>query len=244
MLKGMVLAFVLSLMLCNAATAKELTFAYESYPPYEFSEGGELKGIDVDMIKAVCAKLGVTPKFQEMPWKRAVSEVKEGKVDGIFSLYLNEERKGFLYFPDQGLSYEKNILASRKDGGVAIGKLEDLAGKTVGVVSEYSYGDPFDSYKDMRRDESPNVELLLKKLDNKRTAVVIINELVFNSLTRKLALADTLAVQPYVPSNEAMYVAFSQAKGDAGKDMAAAFSKVLEQLKASGEKQKIIDSYQ
>ena len=236
------IAFVL--LLAATAMAGEVTFVFESYPPYEFVEGGTVKGVDADMIKAVCSKLGLTPKFEETPWKRAVSDVKEGKVDAIFSLYINDERKEFLYFPEKGLSREKNILVSKKGGDVKIAKLGDLDGKTVGVVSEYSYGDAFDNYKSATRDESANAETLLKKLENDRIPVIIINELVYNSLAKKLGLSDKLEIQPFAVSDEPMYVAFSKAKGDAAKGMAEAFSKAIGEVSASGEQQKIIDSYQ
>lgn len=235
---------VLVLALAAGAMAGEATFVFESYPPYEFVDGGTVKGVDADMIKAVCAKIGVTPKFEEMPWKRALSEVKEGKVDAIFSLYVNDERKEFLHFPEKGLSYEKNILVTRKGGDVKVAKLDDLNGKTIGVVSEYSYGDAFDNYKGATRDESTNAEMLLKKLENDRIPVIIINELVFNSLAKKLGLVDKLEVQPFVASDEPMYAAFSKAKGDAAKELAAAFSKAINELSAAGEQKKIIASYE
>ena len=244
MRKGLLAAVMMVLVWAGAALAGEMTFVFESYPPYEFVEAGTVRGVDTDMIRAVCEKIGVTPKFEEMPWKRALSEVKDGKVDAIFSLYVNDERKGFLEFPDKGLSYEKNILVSRKGGDVKIATLDDLKGKTIGVVSEYSYGDTFDNFKDVTRDESVNAEMLLKKLENDRIPVIIINELVYNSLAKKLGLTDKLEVQPFVAADEPMYVAFSKAKGAAAADMAAAFSKAIAAMKASGEQQKIIDSYQ
>ena len=244
MAKRILATLALVLLVAGTALAGEVTFVFESYPPYEFMDNGTLKGVDADMIKAVCAKLGLTPKFEEMPWKRAVAEVKDGKVDAIFSLYSNDERKGFLHFPEKGLSVEKNILVSKKGGDVKIAKMDDLNGKTVGVVSEYSYGDAFDNYKGAVRDESANAEMLLKKLDNDRIPVIVINELVYNNLSKKLGLADKLEVQPFVVSDEAMYVGFSQAKGEAAKKLAEDFSKTINELVASGEQKKIIDSYQ
>lgn len=232
------------LLLAATAAAGEVTFVFENTPPYEFMENGTLKGIDADMIKAVCAKLGLTPKFEETPWKRGMTEVKEGKVDAIFSLYRNDEREGFLYFPEKGLSVEKNILVSKKGGDVKVAKMDDLNGKTVGVISEYSYGDAFDNYKGAVRDESANTEMLLKKLENDRIPVIVVNELIYNSLAKKLGLADKLEVQPFVVSTEAMYVGFSQAKGEAAKKLTEDFSKAINELVASGEQKKIIDSYQ
>uniref|UniRef100_I2PZQ1 Periplasmic component of amino acid ABC-type transporter/signal transduction system n=1 Tax=Desulfovibrio sp. U5L TaxID=596152 RepID=I2PZQ1_9BACT len=234
----------LVLALATGALAGEATFVFESYPPYEFVDGGTVKGVDADMIKAVCAKIGVTPKFEEMPWKRALSEVKDGKVDAIFSLYVNAERKEFLYFPEKGLSYEKNIFVTKKGGDIKVGKLDDLNGKIIGVVSEYSYGDAFDNYKGATRDESNNAEMLLKKLENDRIPVIIINELVYNNLAKKLGLTDMLEVQPFIASDESMYVAFSKTKGDAAKDMAAAFTKAMSELSASGDQKKIIAAYE
>lgn len=238
-------AMLLVLAMAGTALAGDVVrFAFESYPPYEFVEGGAVKGVDTDMIKAVCEKIGVTPKFEEMPWKRAISEVKDGTIDAIFSLYSNDERRQFLDFPETGLSYEKNILVTKRGSALKINKLEDLKGQTVGIVREYSYGDAFDNDKDFTRDESADTEMLLKKLDNDRIPVIVINELVYNNLSKKFGLAEKLEVQPFVVCDEPMYVAFSKARPEIAGKLTEVFSKTLAEMKKSGEQQKILLAYQ
>ena len=112
------------------------------------------------------------------------------------------------------------------------------------MCSGYAYGDAFDNYKGATRDESANTETLIKKLENDRVPVIVINSLVYKRLAKDLGLTDKLEIQPFVVADEPMYVAFSKAKGDAAKGLAEAFSKAIGELASSGEQQKILDSYQ
>jgi polar amino acid transport system substrate-binding protein len=221
-------------MVPSYSAAEKITLVFESYPPYESVEGGKIDGIDVAIIREVCKQLGLEPDFQERPWERAQSEVKSGAADAIFSLFKTDEREKFLFFPSKGLSYEKNIIVGKKGKGVKASSVADLKGKIVGVVKGYSYGDAFDNeVKNLKTDASTNVEMMLKKLDGGRMDVAITNELVYNSMVKKLKLQDKLEVV-YVQSNDPLYVGFSKAKGEKGQKLAADFGRVLTEMDKKG----------
>jgi polar amino acid transport system substrate-binding protein len=224
--------------------ADKLTFAYEPYPPYEFDQGGTSVGTDVDIIKAVCARSGYEAKFVSEPWKRCEEEVKAGTVDAIFSLFKTDEREKFLYFPSQNLSYERDVIIA-KNGTQKVYNLEGLNGKSVGTVVEYSYGDAFDNATKQnlfKNEVCPNNEQLLLMLDGGRMQYAIINDLVYNSLTKKLSNRGAFEIL-YPQVNDPMYVAFSKAKGDKEKKVAEQFSKVILEMKQNGEIKRIMQKY-
>lgn len=239
---GVVFLAVIMMLLPVHVQAQKLTLVYETYPPYEYMDGGKLVGTDVDIIREACKRIGCDPEFLDRPWKRAIEEVKAGQADGIFSLFKTGEREAFLYYPSEGLSFEKNIVIAKKGKGIKAAKLDDLKGKTVGVVVDYSYGDAFDADKSIKKETCKSNEELLKKLDGERMDVAIINEVVFNSLVKKMGMKDKLEVI-YQQSYDPLYVAFSMAKGVKAKKLAADFSRVLEEMRKKGEIKKIIDKY-
>ncbi len=236
-------AIVLLLSLAPSAQAEEVVFVYEQYPPYEFIEDGVLKGTDVDIIREVCKRNGITPVFREVPWARAMEEVRQGASDAIFSLFRNEEREAFLAFPEVGLSSEKNIIVSAAGGGLSVNSLEDLAGKTVGVVTDYSYGEGFDDADTFERDASGDNKTLLKKLQANRVDVIVINEIVFNSLARSLDVQNAFEVMGYVVADEPMYVGFSRKSPKDAEQLAALFTTTLRELEAEGFLQEVYARY-
>lgn len=237
-------ALFVCLLLVSTAQAKDVTFVYETYPPYEFSEGGTLVGTDVDVIREVCTRIGVTPIFREVPWKRAMDEVKTGKADAIFSLFRTEEREGFLAFPEVGLSSERNVLVTRADSGLSVTSIGGLSGTTVGVVVDYAYGEPFDSTQSFTREASNDYEMLMKKLEAGRTDLAVINELVLNSMLRKSGKGSAFSVMEYVVADEPMYVGFSKKSENIDADqMAEEFTNALNAMQAEGVLDEIYNRY-
>ncbi len=63
------------------------------FPPYESMEGGEIVGIDVDMMRAVCDKLGVELEIENMEFDSIITAVTSGKADvGVAGMSVTEDR--------------------------------------------------------------------------------------------------------------------------------------------------------
>lgn len=60
----------------GGSQAQTLTAYTEQWPPYNFMESGEVKGIASDVFKAVCADAGLTCKLNLVPWARAYKTVR------------------------------------------------------------------------------------------------------------------------------------------------------------------------
>ena len=55
----------------GTAHAATLTAYTEEWPPYNYLEGGLVKGISTDILRAVCREEKLTCDFKIMPWARA-----------------------------------------------------------------------------------------------------------------------------------------------------------------------------
>jgi polar amino acid transport system substrate-binding protein len=78
----------------------ELVIGITPYEPMNFEdESGKLVGFDTEYAEAVCAKLGVTPKFVWINWDTKEVELKAKNIDCIWNgLTVMEERKENMAF--------------------------------------------------------------------------------------------------------------------------------------------------
>lgn len=87
-------------------------------PMNYYDENGELTGFETEFTKAVCEKLGVEAKFQEIEWDKKEIELNAKAIDAIWNgLTVTEERKENMGFSK---SYVRNkqvvvIKADNKD---------------------------------------------------------------------------------------------------------------------------------
>ena len=57
-----------------------ITVVFEEWPPYEYTQGNKVVGIDTEVLEEACRRIGVTPQFRSLPWARALKQVKVGMV--------------------------------------------------------------------------------------------------------------------------------------------------------------------
>lgn len=73
---------------------KEMTIGITLFAPMNYMEGDELVGFETEFAKAVCEKLGVEPKFQEINWDSKEIELNSKNIDCIWNgMTINEDRK-------------------------------------------------------------------------------------------------------------------------------------------------------
>ena len=110
-------------------------------PMNYYDENGELTGFETEFTKAVCEKLGVEAKFQEIEWDKKEIELNAKTIDAIWNgLTVTEERKENMGFSK---SYVRNkqvvvIKADNKDkytdeasmAGASCAAESDSAGQT------------------------------------------------------------------------------------------------------------------
>ena len=72
-----------------------------TFQPYEYYDGDNIVGIDVDIAQAICDKLGYDLKVEDMEFDAIVNAVKSGKADfGAAGMTVTEDRKKSIDFTD------------------------------------------------------------------------------------------------------------------------------------------------
>jgi len=113
-----------------------------TYPPFDSKNAqGDLVGYDVDVAKALAAKLGVKPVFITTEWSGIIAGLKAGKYDVIVNqVGITAQRKeAFDFSPPY--TYSVSQLIQRKNDDRAFKSLDDLKGHKLGVSLGSNYND-------------------------------------------------------------------------------------------------------
>ena len=123
----------------EAASGEDFVFKHGfdlDYPPYSYrDEKGDIGGFDVEMAQAVCEYYGW--KYEPVPfnWDAKDAELNAGSCDCIWSGFtMNGREDDYLW--SKPYSDNTQMIMVKKDSGIE--KLDDLAGKIVGVQTSTS----------------------------------------------------------------------------------------------------------
>ncbi|NLG85541.1 MAG: basic amino acid ABC transporter substrate-binding protein [Firmicutes bacterium] len=103
-----------------------------TYPPMEFQEGDEIKGFDIDLIKAIAEEMGREVEIVNVGWDGIIPGLINGNYDVLISaMTITEERQAQINFSDPYFTAGQLILVRADDDRIKSDK--DLVGKKVGV---------------------------------------------------------------------------------------------------------------
>ena len=84
------------------------------FPPYEYYEGENVVGIDADIAKAICDKLGYELQIEDMEFDSIIAAVQSGKADfGAAGMTVTEDRLKNIDFTDS-YAKAKQVIITRK----------------------------------------------------------------------------------------------------------------------------------
>lgn len=106
-----------------------------TYPPFNFKDGktGQLAGYDVEVARAVAARLGLKPEFVSTEWSAILAGLAAGKYDMIVSQVGITARREQAFDFSQPYTYSSPQLIVRRNDSARYASLADLKGKKVGV---------------------------------------------------------------------------------------------------------------
>lgn len=220
----------------KGAEGGTLVMATEAtFPPYEYLEGDEIVGIDVEIAQAVADDLGMTLQIDDMDFNSIITAVQSGKADmGVAGMTVSEERLQNVNFSD---SYATGVQVIIVNEGSDIASPDDLEGKLIGVqngTTGHIYcSEDFGEDNVIAYPNGANAVEALKT--GKVDCVVIDNEpaKAFVAANEGLQILDTeYAVEDY---------AIAIAKDN--EDLLNSVNATLAKLKEDGTLQAIVDKY-
>jgi len=116
----------------------------DEFPPYSWLVGGKAVGIDVDMVRELCSRIEEKCTIEPRPWKRALVEVEQGTVDGLFSAFVTPEREQFSYVTKYPIHYSTHYIFVKKGNEFQFQTISDLYGKRIGKYLGFFISNEFD----------------------------------------------------------------------------------------------------
>jgi glutamine transport system permease protein len=223
-----------------AVKGKTFTIATDTtFAPFEFRKGGKLVGIDMDLLNAIADKVGFKVDVQSLGFQAAVSATTSGQADGVIAgMSITDERKQTFDFSDP--YFDSGVQMAVLESNDDIKDYEDLKGETVavktGTESELEAKKLAKKYDFTVKglDQSTN---LVESVKN-GTAVAIFDD--YPVLAYGIEQGSGLkAVTEKIEGGQ---YGFAVKKGQ-NADLLAAFDAGLENLKSTGEYDKILATY-
>lgn len=207
-----------------------------AFPPYEMTtDSGEFEGIDIETAQAIADKLGLELQIDDMDFDAALLAVQQGKADMVMAgVTVTDERQNVMDFTDSYATGIQSIIV-KEDSDIA--SVDDLAGKKIGTqrgTTGYLYcSDDFGDENIVAYDDGLTA---VQMLNNGQVDCVVIDNAPakeFVAANPGLKLLDTA----YVEESYAIGV------GKGNTELKDAINTALEELKADGTLQAIVDKY-
>lgn len=207
-----------------------------AFPPYEMTtDSGEFEGIDIETAQAIADKLGLELEIDDMDFDAALLAVQQGKADMVMAgVTVTDERQNVMDFTDSYATGIQSIIV-KEDSDIA--SVDDLAGKKIGTqrgTTGYLYCS--DDFGDENVVAYDNGLTAVQMLNNGQVDCVVIDNAPakeFIAANPGLKLLDTA----YVEESYAIGV------GKGNTELKDAINTALEELKADGTLQAIVDKY-
>jgi len=224
----------------NGVEGKSFIIATDTtFAPFEMFKGGEVAGIDMDLLKAIAESQGFEFEVQSLGFQAALSAVTSGQADGVIAgMSITDERKEIFDFSDPYFDSGVQMAVAASDDEIA--GYDDLEGETV-VAKSGSEG------LAEAQKLSEEYGFTVKALDQSATmyesvkngsAVAVFDD--YPVLAYGIAQGNGLkVVTDKIPGGQ---YGFAVAKGE-NQDLLEAFNTGLAELKESGEYDRILDTY-
>ena len=207
-----------------------------AFPPYEMTtDSGKFEGIDIETAQAIADKLGLELQIDDMDFDAALLAVQQGKADMVMAgVTVTDERQNVMDFTDSYATGIQSIIV-KEDSDIA--SVDDLAGKKIGTqrgTTGYLYCS--DDFGDENVVAYDNGLTAVQMLNNGQVDCVVID----NAPAKEF-----IAANPGLKLLDTAYVEESYAIGigKGNTELKDAINTALEELKADGTLQAIVDKY-
>ncbi|ODQ00207.1 MULTISPECIES: substrate-binding periplasmic protein [Salinivibrio] len=225
-----------------AANLSDLNYITEVYPPFNYEENGQLKGIAVDFLEAATEAAGepiTRDQVKIQPWARGYATALSEPNTVLFSTTRTEEREDKFKWVGP-ITDTKIVVWAPKSKGITINSGSDFANYKVGVVRDDVGEHLLRSLgvSDNALRLSPKADLLAKQLAAGRVDMWAYEENVSSFIMSQNNVDTSQFEVVYVLSEAQLYYSLSKSTPDsyveklqAGVDKAIA-SGALDEIKS------------
>ena len=217
------------------AAGKLVVATSPDFPPFEYldeANSNEVVGIEIDIMKLVCEKLGVTLEIKQMDFDSVLVGIQAAKYDiAVSGITVNAKREKNMRFTSPYYIAAQSIVVKEDS---AIASKADLTGKKISVqtgttAEDYCMGEGYEVLA-----FTANNDAAAALTAGKADAWVVDNEVAVALAAEQglVVLDEAMTSEPY---------AFAFPKGS--ETLVSEFNKIITEMIADGTIQSIFDQY-
>lgn len=197
------------LLFINFLYAEDIyKIAINHAPPYRIIGDNNYSGIYVDIINEVAKEANIKIKFVELPFVRALEEMKLGNIDIMLGPNKDAEREAYMYFINEYPFPKESKAFYYIESDNVIKKYDDLYNKKIEVLRGAKYFDKFDDDVKLQKNEITDYLQAIRKVEANRADIVIIPELQGDYLLKENK--SFLFKSPYLVEGNPSFVSLSK----------------------------------
>lgn len=224
---------------------------FEAWEPYQFVDiQQQPAGLDIEILQALAAQMNCQLVMTQGNWTDLVTALKEGQLDVLPAASKTIARENFAHF-SKPYRNEKFVLFVRS-ANTELANYNSLAefiaaGRKVGIVSDYYYGEELSElYANPQMKtgfvEAALSELNLQRLNDEEIDGMFEDSLVGTSMLRKKGLSNTIGQHSIHLGQTDVYLMFS--KQTVQEPVVEQFNTALDIIRGNGTYQAILAKYQ
>lgn len=230
---GRLIIMTFALLMCHstyAETTPIVLYASE-YPPFYASHLPQ-QGVISDIVVTAFARVDKSVNVEFLPFRRGLTQIQEGRADGMFALWYSNDRTQQLWYSDE-IESNDIVLLKRLDD-VRVIDPNNLHGLRIGNVRGYLPPDVVLQQNIRLNDVSLDSQLLMMLAHNRLDAIIIdrwvANHLIATQMPE--LLGQVIAIEPPL-ERKSMHVVFSKTRSNA-LALRDQFNQALQQLRDEG----------
>ena len=220
----------------SSTSTKLVMCTNAEFPPYEYKDGGEFKGIDVECAKVIGEKLGAEIEILDIAFDTLITTVNSGKADfAMAGMTVTEDR---LEFVDFSHTYQKAVQTVVVPVNSLIKNVEDLYGKKIGVQTGttgdiYCTGD----FGEEAMERYSKIVDGFQAMKSGKIDAVVVDDQVAKSIVEQEKDSFVILDTAYAEEEYAIAVK----KGN--KELLDKINAAIDEMKSNGELKAIVDKY-
>lgn len=189
---------VFNFIIFNVFAQDKITLGTTQWCPYTCDYQGNEHGIVGDIFIKTLRRHNISLSIEHYPWSRAITLANENKIDGLLTATPEESKN--LIFSSSPLGHYQMCFYTKNNNAWQFKKSLNLKENKLGVIQNYGYGEPLDSYLKVQKQRNlyeisgaNSIERLIKLLTSNRVDIIIEDQRVFEwalSKTPQLNLQD------------------------------------------------------
>ena len=119
-----------------------LEIATEEFPPFNYTEDGEIVGLNTKVVEEMCKRAGIDYKITSYPWSRAYNLVLEKPGTAIYTMSRRANREELFRWVGPIITSKSYLYRLTGNDNVKVKNLEDAKQYQTAVVQDdvrYSY---------------------------------------------------------------------------------------------------------